>query len=195
MPEFYAAESQRHTNYHLQVEMIARRNRIDFLQAFISITHKLLTTRLNLGIFLEDTNMKLFATMALIATLFLGGIACAQDTRGVEGAQSAAVQWLSLIDSGKYAESWDPTSVLFRASITKQNWENAVRAVRAPLGVIKSRALKSSVLTKSLPGAPDGEYVVLQFDTKFENKADAVETVTPHKESDGSWRVSGYFIK
>jgi hypothetical protein len=44
-------------------------------------------------------------------------------------------------------------------------------------------------------GRSDGEYVVIQFDTQFENKAAAVETIAPMHEKDGSWRVSGYFIK
>ena len=47
----------------------------------------------------------------------------------------------------------------------------------------------------SLPGAPDGEYVVIQFDTSFTNKKVAVETVTPMKDEDGIWRVSGYYVK
>jgi hypothetical protein len=37
--------------------------------------------------------------------------------------------------------------------------------------------------------------VVLQFDASFEHKASGVETVTPTKDVDGQWRVSGYFIK
>jgi hypothetical protein len=45
-----------------------------------------------------------------------------------------------------------------------------------------------------LPGAPEGEYVVIQYETQFEHKAGAIETVTPLREKDGSWRVSGYFI-
>lgn len=47
----------------------------------------------------------------------------------------------------------------------------------------------------SLPGAPDGEYVVIQFETSFEKKKSSLETVTPMKEKDGAWRVSGYYIK
>jgi hypothetical protein len=47
----------------------------------------------------------------------------------------------------------------------------------------------------SLPGAPDGEYVVIQFGTSFENKKTAIETVTPMLDKDGKWRVSGYYIK
>jgi hypothetical protein len=58
-----------------------------------------------------------------------------------------------------------------------------------------SRTLKSASYAKSLPGAPDGEYVVIQFDATFEKKQSAIETVTPMKEPDGRWRVSGYFIK
>ena len=45
------------------------------------------------------------------------------------------------------------------------------------------------------PGAPDGEYVVIQYEASFENKASAVETITPMLDKDGQWRVSGYFMK
>jgi len=37
--------------------------------------------------------------------------------------------------------------------------------------------------------------VVIQFDSSFEHKQTAVETVTPMLDTDGKWRVSGYFIK
>jgi hypothetical protein len=36
---------------------------------------------------------------------------------------------------------------------------------------------------------------VIQFRASFENKKSAVETVTPMKDEDGQWRVSGYFMK
>ncbi len=47
----------------------------------------------------------------------------------------------------------------------------------------------------SLPGAPDGQYVVIQYESSFEHKKSAIETVTPSQGADGHWRVSGYFIK
>jgi len=58
-----------------------------------------------------------------------------------------------------------------------------------------SRKLKSAAYAKNPPNAPEGEYVVVQYDTNFENKSGAVETVVPNLEKDGKWRVSGYFIK
>jgi hypothetical protein len=53
----------------------------------------------------------------------------------------------------------------------------------------------SATYVTSLPGAPDREYVVVQFQTSYEKKKDAIESVTPMKDSDGKWRVSGYYIR
>jgi hypothetical protein len=110
-------------------------------------------------------------------------------------AEEAAQAWLKLTDAGQYAQSWDTASSLFQGSITQSNWEQALRGARLPLGSLKSRKLKSATYTKTLPGAPDGEYVVIQFNSQFEKKASAIETVTPQQEQDGTWKVSGYYIK
>jgi len=110
-------------------------------------------------------------------------------------AQSAVDAWLSLVDGGSYAESWDAAATPFRNAITREKWEGAVRTVREPLGQLKSRRIRSTKSTTSLPGVPDGEYVVFQFDTTLAHKAAAVETVTAVREKDGTWHVGGYFIK
>jgi hypothetical protein len=70
-----------------------------------------------------------------------------------------------------------------------------MKSTRAPLGAVRARKIKGATYTKTLPGAPDGEYVVIQYDTSFENKESAVETITPMLDKDATWRVSGYYIK
>jgi len=112
-----------------------------------------------------------------------------------KAAQVAAEAWLALVDAGSYSQSWTEAAAFFRKAIDQPGWEKALNGVRAPLGKLLSRTLKSAKHATSLPGAPDGEYVVLQFDASFENKKSAIETVTPVKEADGRWRVTGYFIK
>lgn len=110
-------------------------------------------------------------------------------------AQQAAESWLALTDSGKFAESWEQAGEIFRAAVAKDQWIRTVSAVRTPLGNLLSRRLKNVRYTTTLPGAPDGQYVVIQYDTVFERKKEAVETITPMLEKDGKWRVSGYYIK
>ena len=110
-------------------------------------------------------------------------------------AQTAAEQWLTLVDAGKFAESWQTASGYFKGAVSEAQWKTALDGVRKPLGALVTRKFKSAKSTKTAPGAPDGEYVILQFETTFANKKDAIETVTPMLDKDGKWKVSGYFIK
>ena len=112
-----------------------------------------------------------------------------------KAAVSASLAWLALVDAGRYDESWQEAAQLFRAAVTKQQWRASMAAYRKPLGQLITRTLKSKTYTTSLPGAPDGEYVVIQYATTFENKKSAIETITPMLDGDGKWRVSGYYIK
>ena len=113
-----------------------------------------------------------------------------------KAAVKSAQEWLELVDSEKYMKSWKEAAQYFKSAIIKSKWEGAMRAVRKPpLGKIVFRELKSQQYATSLPGAPDGEYVVIQYKTSFENKRSAIETITPMIDKDGKWRVSGYYIK
>lgn len=109
-------------------------------------------------------------------------------------AESAARDWLSIVDAGEYAASWREAGALFREQLTREVWAHAVSSVRKPLGVLRSRGVKDVRYATRLPGVPDGEYVVFRFDSAFANKAAAIETVTAVSE-EGVWRVVGYFIQ
>jgi beta-lactamase regulating signal transducer with metallopeptidase domain len=110
-------------------------------------------------------------------------------------AVKAAESWLRLVDEGKYLASYDQAASFFRKALAGADWETALNAVRPALGKVLSRKILSKTYATALPGAPDGEYVVIQFTTSFENKKEAIETITPTKEKDGTWKVSGYYIK
>jgi hypothetical protein len=112
-----------------------------------------------------------------------------------EAAVASSQEWLSLVDTGKYAESWDAAAGFLKNAITKQKWSESMEAFRKPLGKRITRNLLSKQYATTLPGAPDGEYVVIQYETSFENKKSAIETITPMLDKDGTWRVSGYYIK
>lgn len=112
-----------------------------------------------------------------------------------DAAQAAAGSWLKLVDAGEYGASWDAAAKIFKDAVTKDQWTQAARATRGPLGKLVSRKVKSRDSMEKIPGGPDGQYVVIQYETVFEKKSSAVETVTPMVDPDGTWRVSGYFIR
>lgn len=133
-------------------------------------------------------------TITMLGSLILTG---ALQANGVaeKAALGVSSAWLSLVDEGNYTESWSQAAGLFKAAVTKEQRQESMKAFRAPLGKVVARKLKSQQYTKTLPGAPDGEYVVIQYETKFEKKQSAIETITPMLDKDGNWRISGYYIK
>ncbi|MBG6076354.1 hypothetical protein IWX85_002187 [Polaromonas sp. CG_9.11] len=60
---------------------------------------------------------------------------------------------------------------------------------------MKSRTLKAATFSRTLAGVPDGDYVLIQYETEFAFKSLAIETVTIMKDRDTRWKVAGYFIK
>jgi hypothetical protein len=134
------------------------------------------------------------------AALFLSAacgcnIAAAADELDTTAGMAAVTEWLAMIDRGAYGESWDRAARRFRESIERPKWEIAADAARRPAGAVIMRKLRTATFARALPGAPEGEYVVIQFDSAFEKVALAAETVTCEREKDGAWRVSGYWIK
>lgn len=130
-----------------------------------------------------------------IGMVLTAGLAKAAEPAKEKAAVAATEKWVALVDEGKYAESWKEAAEYFRNAVKTEQWEQSLQAVRKPLGKIISRKVKTKTYHTTLPGAPDGEYVVIQFETSFENKKSAVETITPMMAKDGTWRVSGYYIK
>jgi hypothetical protein len=112
-----------------------------------------------------------------------------------EAAVAAARAWLELVDKGEYDESWQEAADFFTAVVKLDQWQKTMLAIRKPMGQIVSRELRSKKYRTALPGAPDGEYVIIQFNTVFGNKKKAIETITPMLDTNGTWRVSGYFIR
>ena len=139
--------------------------------------------------------LKPFVLMAVALGIAVASLPRAADEElDTVPAMKVAQDWLRLVDAGQYASSWDAAAEYFRASVTQSQWETAMRQVRGHTGNVVARKVKSALFTRALPDAPAGEYVVIQYDTGFE-RGFAVETVTPMHEKDGSWKVSGYYIK
>jgi len=119
----------------------------------------------------------------------------ADDELDTAPAMAAAQTWLATVDSGRYAQSWQDAAQGFRDAVPREKWEPLIESVRAQTGNFIARKVRSATYTRELPNAPKGEYVVIVFDARFEKATHAVETVTPMREADGTWKVSGYFVR
>jgi len=131
-----------------------------------------------------------------LSGLSLAGLSrpLARNHAAEERATAAARSWLVVLDAGRSSWSFDAAAPVVRKALTREQWERAVQAVRAPLGRCLWRTLRSRQLVDSLAQGPKGPFAVIRFETHFERKPDAVETIIPALGGDGRWRVAGYFI-
>ncbi len=141
---------------------------------------------------------KLFSIFAIVLLAFNFCYAEETETKldsTIQNAIKVANLWLTLVDNGKYEESWEHTASIFKSAVTKEKWKQALNTLLPPFGKLNNREVVSTKYLTSVPSGPDGEYVVITYKAKFETKGKAIETITPMKDKDGVWRVSGYFIK
>jgi hypothetical protein len=109
-----------------------------------------------------------------------------------EKSDGVAEAWLMKIDRKLYPDAYDKLSGLAKASASMRQWKSAMELFRKPLGVaVRRRCI--SIIDESSPS--EGAYQVIQYETEFSAKKEAVETVIVKKDPDGVWRPAGYFIK
>jgi hypothetical protein len=107
----------------------------------------------------------------------------------------AAQKWLALLDAGKVGAAWDVSSAHLKSVVTRQKWVTEITKARKPLGKLRTRKAEKFARAHSLPGAPDGDYSIVEFESVYANGKQATEQVIWMFEADSIWRVSGYFVR
>lgn len=105
--------------------------------------------------------------------------------------RAAALEWLALVDAGKYPAAYAMEPARLRATTTEEQFIRSMEGRRVPFGRVLSRSFIGAAFTRKLTGSPDGRYESILFRTSFENKKLAAERVILSHES-GQWRVVDY---
>ena len=140
-------------------------------------------------------NKMLFPLLVAIGCCLPRSSAHAVEVKPEDAAQPVATEWLAQLDAGKFADCWEKMAPGFKKAVSKRKWNSTATEIRKLLGQLSTRKLKSAIYSKELPGAPEGEYVVLEYDSTFANKPAAKEKVILILGRDLSWRVSSYAAK
>lgn len=120
----------------------------------------------------------------------VGDPATAIETAQLETWESAALQWLELVDASDWQASFDAAGASFQNVNTVEMWRDASLQARVPLGDVTSR----DAIGAEFVNAPPRGYVILRFQSRFENKADVIEAVTLEREG-SDWKVVGYVFE
>lgn len=110
-----------------------------------------------------------------------------------DAAEAAALAWLAAIDRGEFEQAWETSSPLLQVPLSPNMLARTIGAARRDFGAVQSRRRVRVISETSMPGAPRGDLRIFTFQTRFENKPQITETITPHLDGD-AWKVSGYYV-
>jgi hypothetical protein len=109
-------------------------------------------------------------------------------------AQLAAAGWLTLLDRRDWGTAWETSAAMFRRNVPLNNWMDGIPKVRADMGALVERTPAAANYKNALAGQPPGDYVTVQFASKFAQR-EVEEVVTTVLDPDGRWRVTGYSVR
>lgn len=101
----------------------------------------------------------------------------------------AIESWLALMDTGKYAKSWETAAPYFQRAMGREEWVFRLQKVRYPLGAVLSRQLAATKFTAA------GTRCEVKYETAFEGLLAATETVTFARQAGGEWKAIGYLVR
>jgi len=129
---------------------------------------------------------------ALFAILVAGAFGTATSTPlNDDPAREAALQWLQLIDSGRYEEAASQGSQEVHSF---EQWINHFKTQRLPLGRMNKRQLAGIKRTAIVPAVPEvRSYLIVRFRTTFEHRPTAIEEIVLTKIG-CCWEIFGYQI-
>jgi hypothetical protein len=137
---------------------------------------------------LRPMALTLIGTSALICSAFALPLALSSED---ETARDTAMQWLQVVDSGKYTDAALMMSEQVRGT---RDWANYFAVHRAPLGRAHNRQITEVKHAKSISGEAElRPHAIIRFRTSFEHKAAAAEEIVMTKMG-CCWEVSGYGV-
>ncbi|MEF8817800.1 MAG: DUF4019 domain-containing protein [Salinibacter sp.] len=136
-------------------------------------------------------------TAGLVALFLAVGVSmpvsAQSNEEAVEAAKAASQEWLALLDADEYEATWEEGATFFKSKVSAEQWAAQIRQAHSSLGSFQSRSLVTARYTRSIPNAPEGEYVIAQYRATYGTQ-ETVETVSLKKDQE-EWRVAGYFVK
>ncbi|MFO7767061.1 MAG: DUF4019 domain-containing protein [Pelovirga sp.] len=109
-------------------------------------------------------------------------------------AVSAAERFARIIDSGNSSAAYSQASPLLRLVQKEQEFVSAIERAHLLLGPVQQRQLTALRSIGSYPRLPDGDYLIVQFETRTLHKNKAAEIILLRHQG-GTWLVADYSIR
>lgn len=130
----------------------------------------------------------------LLAIPFSRPALAVEDEVSTATAAAAAGSFVTLLDAKVPGDAWQMFTPFAQISKPRDQWQELQQTLRTAYGPLEKRTLRGVTLQNRYTMLPDGRFAIVQFDTSFDKKQGAIETVVLARFEDGRWRVHDYVI-
>ncbi len=109
-------------------------------------------------------------------------------------ALTKAERFVGILDSRNYDRAYLQTSDLLKLRTPQTEWIRQQEIAFQLLGDVRERQLSTVKARAVYPGLPDGNYLIVCFETRTAHKVKAIEVVLL-KEEETDWQVCNYSIR
>ncbi len=142
-----------------------------------------------------NSRIHIFLAIGFVLLIFIPMLNKTPSEEVTIKSTDAAIRFLYLVDNGEYVKSWEASSKHMKAAVTGEEWNRQIAEIRDKVGAIVERHRDEVSYLEGAGDLPEGEYVVITFNSVFKLRQLAKETVTLSLAKDGEWQVAGYFLK
>ena len=132
--------------------------------------------------------------VACLFMIFFPMLSERPDSEKADLAIPVATEFLQMIDEGQYRESWQSSARLMQEKVAQEDWVEKLNKARNLSGDLIKRNQKSASYSTEAKDSPEGEYIMLIYQSTFQKAENVSEYVTVMLE-DGAWKVAGYFMQ
>ncbi len=106
----------------------------------------------------------------------------------------AGSRFVANLDEQKYSDCWLAGDPLFHRAISEEEWAVALKSCRKKVGYNQGRTLSKIVAYQNPPAMPEGQYMLLKYQSVFTNNPRCQEILTMRKVAGWPWCVVGYHL-
>ena len=103
--------------------------------------------------------------------------------------------FLTQLDQNQFSSAWQLTSPLFRMLTDEAGWKQKQQVLRQAYGPLKNRRFMRLSYRATYAHSPDGSYVIIQYQSQFEHKAETNETVVFSCQTDSDCDIREYVLR
>ena len=131
--------------------------------------------------------------ITLISVISMYSVSAQKYTESyVNDANKVGLSWLNNINHTQYENAYELLSKEVKVMVEKEHWISLINELMLEFGNLESRTVKQKYFQSQIEGMEDGFYVVIEYDSQYENTKDHTEHLLLKQNDKAKWEVANY---